>query len=248
MTEIDGLRPYERLGAEARPEGVLRPGGLGLTQRALALGGVGPGARVLDLGCGTGAALRYMVDHLAIRGVGIDPSAILLGEGSRKNPGLALVRASGDRLPFGEAVMDAALAECSLSAAKGMEAVLRECSRVLKPRGPLLVNDLYARKTEGASALKELPSECRLAGALTSKEWMERIDACGFTVTRWEDHSSELREYAARLVFAHGSREAFWRRFQGAAPGDGAGEILEAVSKAAPGYFLLIAHKKGAIP
>ena len=243
---------YERSSFRLQENGPIRPGGLELTRKAVALSALCPGSLVLDIGCGTGAALSYMVKSCAFRAVGIDLSRVLLAEGRQKNPALLLAGASGQQLPFADATMDAILAECSLSVMEDVEKVLKECSRVLKRHGLLLVHDVYARNPHVGAALRRLPVECCLSGAASRQEWIERLEGRGFEVAVWEDHSSALKEFAARLIFSHGSLETF-RRASGSAPNiDGkmgleaglAGEqLLEAISSVKPGYFLAVAKK-----
>lgn len=256
-------RVYEQLGVSGLGDGLIRPGGLAMTERAVALSSLGPGSRMLDMGCGTGATLRYLVDRCGFRAVGIDPSLILLNEGrgggknlpaapvrgghlphpaSRiQNP--AVARARGEHLPFADACLDGILAECSLSVADNVSGVLGECRRILKVKGLLIIHDVYARNPDGVSAVGDLPLECCLTGAVSRDEWRARLDANGFELRLWEDHSKALKEFAARLIFSHGSMDEFWRRFGSRERKDDAKAIQHAVSKARPGYFLLIARK-----
>ncbi|MFF8771375.1 class I SAM-dependent methyltransferase [Kitasatospora sp. NPDC015120] len=63
------------------------------------------GARVLDVGAGTGISTRL----LAARGaevVGVEPSAGMAAQFLASGPGLALVRGSGDDLPFHDDSVD----------------------------------------------------------------------------------------------------------------------------------------------
>lgn len=64
----------------------------------------------------------------------------------------------------------------------------------------------------------------------------------GFELLLWEDHSGYLKELAARIVWALGSREQLMKLFFPAAS-----SICDrdAIQRARPGYFLLIARKKG---
>ncbi len=243
---------YERPALRDAGEGLIRPGGLELTVRAVAISGLRPGALVLDIGCGTGEALRCLAETGKFRTVGIDLSNILLAEGRKRNPELILSRASGAALPFPDASMDAVLAECSLSAMEDVDTALSECFRILKYGGLLLVHDVYARALHGHARLQNLTVKCCLTGAVSKEEWVERFERRGFSVTLWEDHSRALKEFAARLIFSAGSLEMFWsssRSTPDAGTDNMAGaslirnEFSEAVSSANPGYFLAVAKK-----
>ncbi len=234
---------YEQIGVGRYGDGLIRPGGLALTRRAVSFACLSPGSRVLDIGSGTGATLRYLVDHGGFEAVGVEPSAVLVKEGRESNPGLPMVCASGESLPFANAVMDGVLAECSLSVIQDVDRVLGECRRVLKPAGRLLVSDVYAGNPDGVSGLKGLRVECCLTGAVCREEWTSRLEAGGFDVTLWEDHSAALREFAARLILAGFSFDAFRHCRSNARKDEAAGEAQGALYKARPGYFLLIAQK-----
>jgi 2-polyprenyl-6-hydroxyphenyl methylase/3-demethylubiquinone-9 3-methyltransferase len=101
----------------------------------------GPGRRLLDLGCGKG---RFAV-HLRARGaevVGLDLSAAMLARGG----GPDRVRGSARRLPFAAAAFDGVLAVEVLEhvAPRGLDAVLDEVSRVLRPGGTVAIVDKNA--------------------------------------------------------------------------------------------------------
>ena len=58
-------------------ENICRPGGFEITARAAELSGWQPGDRVLDLGCGTGASLRYLEEHMGLFMQGVEADASL---------------------------------------------------------------------------------------------------------------------------------------------------------------------------
>jgi SAM-dependent methyltransferase len=237
-----GCRVYEQLGLGGLADEPIRPGGLMLTTRAVALAGWPSGARVLDLGCGAGAALRYLIGAAGLQACGIDPSGALLEQGRRGAPDLPLICGLGEDLPLAAASLDGILAECSLSLAD-VDRVLRECHRVLKAGAPILIHDVYARRLEGSGGLVNLPIRCCLAGAVSREEWLARLAAHGFKIRLWEDHSAALKEFAARLIFTYGSLEAFWCRAGDLPQQADARELKDAVIKSSPGYFLLLAQK-----
>jgi SAM-dependent methyltransferase len=235
---------YQHAALRETGDGLIRPGGLELTQKVVAMSALCPGSLVLDIGCGTGATLRYLTESCALRAIGIDLSSVLLAEGQGKNPRLLLARASGLYLPFTDAIMDAVLAECSLSLMEHLDKVLDECSRVLKPGGLLLVHDVYIRNPPGGAKSQEMPVGCCPTGAVSREEWTQKLEGRGFAVTFWEDHSRALKIFAAQLIFSHGSLETFLSRSPNKPSMEECREIQHAASSsAAPGYFLAVAKK-----
>lgn len=99
---------------------------------------VAPGVRVLDLGCGTGDLSR----DAKLRGaevVGVDPAVRMIDLATRRAPGCRFVRAQGEALPFASASFEAVLTGFALRNFSDVDAVLRECARVLVPGGHLVI-------------------------------------------------------------------------------------------------------------
>ena len=218
----------------------IRPGGLALTDYALAFCSLPAGARVLDVGCGPAASVEHLIGQHRLAAVGLDPSALLLREGRRRAPGLPLIRAGGDRLPAAAGRFDALLTECSLSVIRDAGRALAEFWRVLRPGGWLILSDIYARNPDGLDALRRLPLDSCLCGALPQEDVIGRVRAQGFTLKLWEDHTEALKVFSARLIWSHGSMRQFWCRATAQAdPAD----IQTAIEQSRPGYYLLIAQR-----
>ena len=236
-------RVYEQPALRQATGETIRPGGLALTDKALALCTLPPGARVLDVGCGSGATVEHLRAHHSLIAFGLDLSAMLLQSGHRQNPTLPLVQASGERVPFASGQLDAIIAECSLSVMANANQVLKEFKRALKADGLLILSDVYARNPDGLSALQHLPPDTCLSGAISQVQLSERLQAHGFQITLWQDHSAALRQLAVQLIMAHGSMQQFWQQ---TASAGAASEIERATAKIKPGYYLLLARKGAA--
>src|SRR5262249_4832696 len=109
--------------------------------QALELAQVGPGKPVADLGCGYGRHLKVLTDQ-GYTPLGIDRSALLLAEARKEAPAASLVRADLTDLPVHAGSLAAAFCFYSsmfLGSDGEAEAALRECARVLRPGGALVL-------------------------------------------------------------------------------------------------------------
>lgn len=107
---------------------------------------------VLDVGCGNGRDLRWLVE-LGLhpdRAIGADVLAERLDAGRRMNPGLGLVLAAASRLPLRTGAVDVALQSTAFSSMPRSQraAAAAEVARVLRPGGTLLWLDI-TREREG---------------------------------------------------------------------------------------------------
>lgn len=174
----------------------LRPGGFLLTDRIATLGGMRPGWRVLDMGCGTGATMLHLRQRYGALAFGCDRSTSQIA--SAKDRGLPAIVADAGNLPFSDESMDMVLCECVLSLLENPLQVLRDLHRLLVPGGLLGVSDLYLRG-EGHA---HVPEGSCLAWQATRTTIESLLQQAGFTLRTFEDHSSLLRETAARLALS----------------------------------------------
>jgi len=196
-----------------------RPGGLEITGRALEFCAFLPGARILDIGCGSGMTVKYLRNTMNLDASGID----IYIDSERENH---LITASGEAVPYGSSFFDGVLMECSFSLMENQVAVLREIKRVLKPAGYLVISDLFAHH-EAAQF-----SGC--LGRIDKKETIiSAIENKGFQVMLFEDFTNSLRSLWGQMIFEKGA-EAFYRDL-GVSP--------EVFKRIRCGYFLMTAQK-----
>src|ERR1700757_1354997 len=105
--------------------------------RGLDAAGVGPGARLLDVGCGAGLALRLAADRGADV-TGLDAAPGMLEYARRRVPGAELVQGEIQSLRFPDDSFDAVTGFNSFQYAADPLVALREAKRVTAPGGRIL--------------------------------------------------------------------------------------------------------------
>lgn len=137
---------------------------------------IGPGARVLDVGCGSGELLERLQDS-GTRPSGVDPSPRMAELARARAAGADVRLGDFERLPFDDGVFDAVLAVNALQFAGDRRRALAEAGRVLAPGGVIGLagwaerarNDLDAINSALAAADGEDPpadSPLRVEGGL----------------------------------------------------------------------------------
>jgi len=118
------------------------------------------GARVLDVGAGTGvaaeAAAAAVPEGLV---VGVDRSIEMLATGRRARPGLRALAAEAIQLPFPDATFDVVLGNFVIPEFKRYETALFDIMRVLRPGGRLAVSTWTLEEDELAMRWRTLVEE-----------------------------------------------------------------------------------------
>ncbi len=96
------------------------------------------GARLLDVGCGTGDMLQAAVDR-NLSAVGLDVSDVGVESARRRVPKVECVVGAAENLPFADASFDCVTCMGSLEHFVDMERALAEMIRVTRPDGRLLI-------------------------------------------------------------------------------------------------------------
>jgi ubiquinone/menaquinone biosynthesis C-methylase UbiE len=155
--------------------------GLGRWRSWLAAG-VSPG-RVLDLGCGTGRNLPLYGP--GVRAVGLDPCLETLLKARRRSPGVSLVRARAEVMPFRDGVFDTVVSGLVFCSVEDVPRGLAEVKRVLKAGGVLRMLE-HVRSTRRVAAwLQDLtqPAWTWVTGGCHPNRHTERaVAAAGFAV------------------------------------------------------------------
>jgi len=161
--------------------------------------------RVLDVGCGTGALLRRLLERYPeAEGIGLDVSSAMLDVARRRLAGhhARLRRADARRIPLPGHSVDLLTLASVVHYVRRPSTVLLEACRVLRPGGMLGIVD-YVLHAGTGSLLDELirlydPGHARCRG---SEELSRLITRAGFTITHTEQFPID-RIFGGVLVLA----------------------------------------------
>lgn len=144
--------------------------------------------RLLDIGCGRGAALSWLRQHTSWQAQGIEADgeyAALCGAAQGR----------AEELPFPDGSFDAALMQCVFSLLDEPGQAAGEIARVLRPGGVLLLTDLYGRQA-GA----EIADNALLRHIYRADDIADIIAGAGLALTEFIDHSPELTAWLGQMI------------------------------------------------
>jgi demethylmenaquinone methyltransferase/2-methoxy-6-polyprenyl-1,4-benzoquinol methylase len=156
-------------------------------RHALRRAGLKPGARVLDVACGTGLVTREALRLAGPAGMvlGLDPSAGMLAEA--RSTGAPLLRGRAEQVPLPAASLDMLTMGYALRHVADLGTAFAEFHRVLRPGGRVLLLEIgrpdsrLGHRLAHAYLGRVVPALCRLAapraGTLMTYYW-DTIEAC----------------------------------------------------------------------
>jgi len=177
-----------------------------------------PGQRLLDIGCGGGAACACAA-QAGFEVTGLDIEAEIVDAASLAYPDIDFCVGKAEELPFDRDSFDAVLLECVLSLTDA-ERALAEVMRVLKDDGHIAVSDLYLRRGDGELMNRE--------------EILAAFDKAGFRNIEFYDRTSLLKRLLAESIM-DGTRDSL------------ACLTPRCADNAKMGYYILTAGKR-AVP
>lgn len=206
-----------------------------LTNQMLALANLQPGLQVLDIGCGTGKAACRIAKEFDCKVIGISPSKVCVDNAAAKAAELALESqvqfriGDGTRPEFADSSYDCAWVMESSHLMPDKAALIRECSRILKPGGRLVLCDvmldhklmleevithrdefLLLKDVFGRARMETLEFyEQQCAGSNLKLEYSKNISAETLpTFARWHDNALQNHATVSALI-----GESAWQQF-----------------------------------
>ncbi len=188
--DIERLGPPELFALDQ-----LHAGGPAATQHVLDELAVGPGVRLLDLGCGIGGTSRMAAMAGAeVTGIDLSPSFVETARALtalvRLEDRITFVTAPGESLPMADASYDAVVMVHVGMNIPDKQAVFAEAHRVLTAGGRFAVYE-QMRACAGALAYP-LPwaDDERSSFVETVEDYVRQLEAVGFTIEAVEDRTA----------------------------------------------------------
>ena len=160
------------------------------------------GRRILDVGCGSGALAKLLVDHGAFP-TGIDPSEAAIEQARRKVPTAQFLKASALDIPLPSASLDGAVFSNSLHHVPDPRGALREAGRVVRAGSRILIIEPLAhgsffevlRHVEDETAVRSA-AQAALADAIAEREFLCERDIVFERAERFDS----IEPFLARVV------------------------------------------------
>ena len=171
-----------------------RPGGIELTKELIQIGKLPNKGNILDLGCGDGTTVEYLIS-LGYEAKGIDKE--MAAPDNRQ-----LQQGDMLQLLIGDGQLDAVLSECSFSVCGNTEKALMEASRVLKIGGKLLFSDVFFTGMDVPSLSLGLPA--------TTENWRKIIIDAGFKILETKDYTHLWKHFLVQAIWNGIEVEQIW--------------------------------------
>ncbi|MDP6932504.1 MAG: class I SAM-dependent methyltransferase [Myxococcota bacterium] len=198
--EHSAAQEFDRWADRGRAESMAR-GHRPATEQATETWSLGAGDVVLDVGCGNGWALRWMLERGAGRGIGVDISPRMIERAQKAahgDPRLQFRCGSAEELPVEDSHVTHVLNIESLYYYPDPASALLEWARVTGPGGRLaMVLDLYRENPASHCWIDALEVDVHL---LSTSQCVELANAAGWGEVRHR-RARDLRPPTPRELF-----------------------------------------------
>lgn len=238
---MSGQKFYENAVLQNTLGRTLRPGGLELTRKAMDFCKFNADDKLLDLGCGKGATIKYISDYYKIDICGLDLSENLAAQAKETNRDAVIVISSGENTPFEDGTFNGIFAECTLSL-MDLKKAINEINRIMKNGGYLIISDVYANNTAYLEELNSYSTETCLKNPHDLRKLKSLLNEKGFNILFEEKYDNLMKQLVVDIIFGHGTMASFWNCTGGHCV-NGV-KFQETLIKSKLGYFLMIAQKE----
>lgn len=160
------------------------------------------GSAALDVGCGKGNHTAELARRFHLRAFGIDPVGgnLEIAHAATSERGLAervtFMKGSMESIPFEDAAFDLIWCRDTLVHVQDLQRGFRECGRVLKPRGHMLIFTTYATGRMEPKEAAHIYGALGIVPENTSPSYVEGCFAeAGLQVLTNQTIGSELMQY-----------------------------------------------------
>ena len=164
--------------------GSAHPGGFILTKELLHTLQLKIEDHVLDCGCGTGQSSSYIKSTFDCSVTAIDAHPIMVEKARNRfnaeDQVINLIEGSIEEMPFADHSFDLLVSE-SVAVFTDVDRTLAEYSRVIKPGGILLLNEMVLLEHLDTTAQKKIMDMYQIEQLFYTDEWLKRLSKAGIT-------------------------------------------------------------------
>jgi phosphatidylethanolamine/phosphatidyl-N-methylethanolamine N-methyltransferase len=112
--------------------------------------------RILFVGVGTGADLAFIPHEVNVTAIDYSSEMLQKAKDKYKNPSITFHQMDAQQLTFDSFSFDVVVASLILSVVPDAEQALKEMTRVVKPKGTILIFDKFETKKKSAAFVKKI--------------------------------------------------------------------------------------------
>ena len=166
------------------------------------------GKKALDIGSGLGGVAYYLASEYAMDVTGLEINPWMVSESMRRAPEniskkLRFIQSTdNDSFPLEDESFDIVYSKGALCHVEHKEGLLKECYRVLKPGGALVINDWVSpiKGQWGPNVEKLVELESLSLFAETVDGYVELCENANFSDIEAQNHSSKYAAYNEQIV------------------------------------------------
>ncbi|WP_085505934.1 class I SAM-dependent methyltransferase [Thalassobacillus devorans] len=144
--------------------------------------------KVLEVGVGTGANLKYYPDHVEVTGIDFSPMMLKKAREKADNlpPSFELVEMDAQQMDFPDNTFDTVVSTCVFYSVPDPIQGLKEIRRVTKPKGKIIMLEHMRSDNEMIGKAMDVlnPIGLHIVGANINRKTMDNIKQAGLKVVK----------------------------------------------------------------